>query len=136
VKKNEPFYPMHIGLLASVAEVSDPYSMPYLIQQFRLDRHNVYHVYLLQIVVDISWLGNGWIFHNKNFMIHYLTPSKVLTFGNKFDFQSNLQSFCYNVNNFYRAKSHDNTLSRGYYRAKLPYFSFSHAIMHENKSGF
>jgi hypothetical protein len=31
---------------------------------------------------------------------------------------------------------HDNTLSRGFYRAKLPYFSFSQAIMHENKSGF
>ena len=95
--KNEPFYPMHIGLLGSVAEVSDPCSMPYPLQQFWLDRHNLYHVYLLQFVVDIFWLGNGWIFHNKNFMIHYLTPSKVLTFGNEFDFQSNLLSFYYNL---------------------------------------
>ena len=46
------------------------------------------------------------------------------------------QSFCYNVKTFYSAKSHDNTLSRGFYRVKLPYFSFSQAIMHENKSGF
>jgi hypothetical protein len=61
-----------------------------------------------------------------------LTPSKVSTLGSEFDFQS----FCYNVKNFYSAKSHDKTLSRRFYRAKLPYFSFSHAIMHENKSGF
>ena len=27
----------------------------------------------------------------------------------------------HNVNNFYRAKSHDNTPCRGFYRAKLPY---------------
>jgi len=51
-------------------------------------------------------------------MKHYLTPSKVSKLGSEFDFQS----FCYNVKNFYSAKS--------------PYYSFSHAIMHENKSGF
>jgi len=137
VEKNEPFYPMHIGLLGSVTEVSDPCSMPYLIQQFWLDRHNLYHVYLLQIVVDISWLEKGWISYNIDFMKYYLTPSiKVSTLGNEFDFQSNLQSFYYNVKAFYTAKSHDKTLSRGFYRAKLPYFSFSQAIMHENKSGF
>jgi len=102
VEKNEPFYPMHIGLLCSVTEVSDPCSMPHLIQQFGLDRHNLYHVYLLQFVVDISWLGKGWISYNIDFMKHYLTPSKVSTLGNEFDF----------------------------------HFSFSQAIMHENKSGF
>ena len=46
------------------------------------------------------------------------------------------QSFCYNVKTFYSTKSHDKTLSRRFYRVKLPYFSFSQAIMHENKSGF
>ena len=122
VEKNEPFYPMHIGLLCSVTEVSDPCSMPHLIQQFGLDRHNLYHVYLLQFVVDISWLGKGWISYNIDFMKHYLTPSKVSTLGNEFDFQSNFQSFYYNVKTFYSAKLHDNTLSRGFYRAKLPYF--------------
>jgi len=40
------------------------------------------------------------------------------------------------VKTFYSAKSHDKTLSKGFYRVKLPYYSFSHAIMHENKSGF
>jgi hypothetical protein len=65
-------------------------------------------------------------------MKHYLTPSKVSALGSEFDFQS----FCYNIKNFYSAKSHNKTLSRGYYLAKLPYFSFSQAIMHENKSGF
>ena len=99
---------MHIGLLGSVTEVSDPCSMPHLIQQFRLDRPNLYHVYLLQFVVDISWLGKGWISYNIDFMKHYVTPSNVSTLGNEFDFQS----FYYNVKTFYSA------------------------ILHENKSGF
>ena len=124
VGKNEPFYPMHIGLLGSVTEVSDPCSMPYLIQQFWLDRPTLYHVYLLQIVVDISRLGNGWISYNIDFMKHYLTPSKVSTLGNGFDFQSNLQSFCYNVKAFYSAKSHDKTLSRGGIVQNCPIFLF------------
>jgi hypothetical protein len=73
---------------------------------------------------------------NKDFMKHYLTPLKVSTLGNEFDFQLNLQSFNYNVKTFYLAILHDKTLSRGFYRVKLTYFSFSRAIMHENKSGF
>jgi len=52
---------MQQGLLDSVTEVSDPCGTPHLIQQFQLDRPNLYHVYFLQIVVDISWPGNGWI---------------------------------------------------------------------------
>jgi len=62
--------------------------MPHLIKRFWLDHPKLYHVYLLQIVIDISWLGNGWISHNKYFMKHYLTPSKVSTLGNEFDFQT------------------------------------------------
>ena len=69
-------------------------------------------------------------------MKHYLIPSKVSRLGNESDFQSNLQSFCYNVKTFYLAILHDKTLSRGFYGVKLTYFSFSRAIMHENKSGF
>jgi hypothetical protein len=65
VKKNEPFYPMHIGLLGSVTEASDPCSMPHLIQQFWLDRPNLYHVYLLQFVADISWPGMAGYFTTK-----------------------------------------------------------------------
>jgi len=42
----------------------------------------------------------------------------------------------HNVNNFYRAKSHDNTPAEGFIMQNYLIILYSQAIMHENKSGF
>jgi hypothetical protein len=74
----------------------------------------------------------------RSFFLLVGPGEKSITVKRKLDpFTNNLPVvLCHNAKIFYAANLHDKTLSAGCYRAKSPHFSFSRAIMHENKVGF